>query len=251
MTDLVPLQWLDWPASGSVKACFSLRANQAIESASPTGSQVPFNDYNYALHVGDKPEVVDRNRQQLIKTIGQQNIQWLEQVHGVDVVKASNQLNPKADAVYTSIHKQVCAVMTADCLPVFFCDQAGSQVAVAHAGWRGLAAGVLQQTLKQFTEPQAVMVYFGPAISQRAFEVGAEVRDAFVAQLPGLATCFEAKNNNKYMADLYSLARLLLTEEGVSHFYGGNRCTYSEAEAFYSYRRDGQTGRMVNLIWLD
>ena len=249
MRDTVPVEWLDWPAPNSVKACFSLRAYDE-QTGSSIKSQAPFNDFNYGLHVGDKPEIVAQHRQCLATTIGQQHIQWLAQVHGTDVVKAHGNTTPEADAVYTQERAKVCAVMTADCLPVFFCDQTGSQVAVAHAGWRGLAAGVLQQTLQQFKAPASVMVYFGPAISQRAFEVGAEVRAAFIKQLPVLESCFIAKANNKYMADLYNLARYLLREKGVNQFYGGGRCTYSEESAFYSYRRDGQTGRMVNLIWL-
>lgn len=244
-----PIEWLNWPAPANVKACFSLRKANGVTCELDSVSSPPFNDMNYALHVGDVPEVVRRNRQQLCRTIGQNTIQWLEQVHGVDIVKAGIH-ECKADAAYTDQSAQVCSVMTADCLPVFFCDQAGSQVAVAHAGWRGLAAGILQNTLKKFTKPEEVLVYFGPAISLKAFEVGDEVRAVFVQQLPILETCFTSNKNKKWMADLYSLARLLLAEQGVSHFYGGDRCTYSEADAFYSYRRDGQTGRMANLIWL-
>lgn len=242
-----PIEWLNWPAPDSVKACFSLRKSGRYQPHSV--SSPPFDEFNYALHVGDVPEVVKHNRQGLSQTIKQTRIQWLEQVHGIDIVQASIN-ESKADATYTNQLGQVCAVMTADCLPVFFCDQAGSQVAVAHAGWRGLAAGILQQTLKRFAKPEEVLVYLGPAISQSAFEVGDEVRAVFTQQLPALETCFKAKDNHKWMADLYSLARLLLAEQSVSLFFGGDRCTFDEPDAFYSYRRDGQTGRMANLIWL-
>ena len=251
---IAPVEWLDWPAPASVKACYSLRRAAGQQEpnrlSSAVLSKAPFDQFNYALHVGDEPDVVIDNRQHLAQTIGQSRIQWLEQVHGVDIVKAGVD-QCRADGVYSQQLAQVCAVMTADCLPVFFCDTSGSQVAVAHAGWRGLAAGILQKTLKQFPKPEEVMVYFGPAISQRAFEVGDEVKAEFTQQLPALKSCFEKNKNQRWMADLYGLARMLLAEQGARQFYGGDRCTFSEADAFYSYRRDGQTGRMANLIWLE
>lgn len=247
----VPLYWLDWPAPKAVKACFSLRAYDDTQIINAPKSQAPFNDFNFGLHVGDEEEIVAHHRQSLTKTIEQNDIQWLDQVHGIDVVKANGSTTVKADAVYTPETSKVCAVMTADCLPVFFCDAHATQVAVAHAGWRGLASGVLQHTLAQFNNPESVLVYFGPAISQKAFEVGGEVRDAFVKQSTTLDTCFIPKANNKYMADLYGLAKVLLSKKGVTQFFGGDRCTFSEASKFFSYRRDGQTGRMVNLIWME
>ena len=141
--------------------------------------------------------------------------------------------------------------MTADCLPIFFCDKSGEQVAIAHAGWRGLLEGVLQNTLSHFNDPGNVLIYLGPAISQQAFEVGEEVRSAFVAKYAGLDDYFiSSVNEGKWMADLYQIARHLLRVEGVTHFYGGDRCTYTEANDFFSYRRDGVTGRMANLIWI-
>ena len=248
MMTRVPLQWLDWPAPDAVKACFSLRTDKA-KTKPLAASMPPFDDFNYAVHVGDEPNRVAANRQCLVDTIGEQSIQWLEQVHGTDIVQAGR-AQCQADATYTQQKHQVCSVMTADCLPVYFCDVSGSQVAVAHAGWRGLAQGVLRQTLFTFKEPENVMVYLGPAISQQAFEVGDEVREAFVTQLPILASCFVAKSPQKWMADLYQLARLLLNQDGVSQIYGGDYCTYNQSDKFYSYRRDGQTGRMANLIWL-
>ena len=136
---------------------------------------------------------------------------------------------------------------------IFFTDQLGSKVAIAHAGWRGLAAGILQKTLTHFTHPNQVMVYFGPAISVKAFEVGEEVRETFLSRASSLERYFLTKDpaSNKWMCDLYGLARAILTEAGVTRFYGGDRCTYTEEAHFFSYRRDGQTGRMANLIWID
>lgn len=261
--------WLDWPAPKSVKACYTQRSGGY--------STEPYGSFNLGDHVADSSLNVANNRKQLQKLIGQQTICWLEQVHSTNIVDATLGNGIKADACYTQKLNQVCNVMTADCLPVFFCDTQGSQVAVAHAGWRGLHAGVLQQTLKKFQQaaqasPQLkssnnIIAYLGPAISQAAFEVGDDVRDAFLSlphdQLRRGRQYFkagqsldvnnlESKNkNHKWMADLYGLAKDMLNNMGVSEVYGGDRCTFSEGDDFFSYRRDGVTGRMANLIWLD
>ncbi|MFT7222719.1 MAG: YfiH family protein [Cellvibrionaceae bacterium] len=245
---MINLQWLDWPAPPNVRAAFSLRRGGHSES--------PFNDFNLAQHVGDRASVVIANRQQLSNLIGDLPIAWLNQVHGKRVVVADPATLAEADASFTKDSERVCCVMTADCLPVFFCDNYGHQVAIAHAGWRGLASGVLQVTLAEFPTPENVKVYFGPAISVRALEVGEEVRQSFLT-IPGVEQSVIEKNFHpaelpgKWMADLYSLARYLLQLCGVTQFYGGDRCTYSESDDFFSYRRDGKTGRMANLIWIE
>jgi YfiH family protein len=266
------LVWLDWPAPSAVKACYSLRSGGY--------SNAPYSSFNFGDHVEDLPANVEKNRKRLQEIIGQQEIVWLQQVHGTNIVGADCGNGQRADACYTKKLNQVCNVMTADCLPVFFCDTDGSQVAMAHAGWRGLHAGVLAQTLKQFnqfaysgskTSPKAqssnnIIAYLGPAISQAAFEVGNDVRDAFLSlphdQLKQGRQYFKAgrflntekpnvNNDQKWMADLYGIAKDMLNNMGVSEIYGGDRCTYTEADDFFSYRRDGITGRMANLIWLD
>lgn len=262
------LVWLDWPAPKSVKACYTLR--HGGYSAEPYGS------FNLGDHVADSSVNVANNRRQLQQMIGQQTICWLQQVHGTTIVDTNVGDGIKADACYTQKRNQACNVMTADCLPVFFCNTQGSQVAVAHAGWRGLHAGVLQQTLNKFQQAARsnsqlkpsnnIIAYLGPAISQAAFEVGDDVRDAFLSlphdQLKRGRQYFKAgpsldvdnsKSNagHKWMADLYGLAKDMLNNMGVSEVYGGDRCTYSESDEFFSYRRDGITGRMANLIWLD
>ena len=246
-TQPTSLQWLDWPAPSRVQACYSLRDGGV--------SQSPYHSFNMSDHVGDTPEHVRSNRQQFSQLIQQTDITWLEQVHGVDVYPITAPISSPppypADASVTSIERQVCCVMTADCLPVFFCNQQGTQVAVAHAGWRGLLNGVLQNTLQTFVQPEQVLVYLGPAISQQAFEVGDEVRAAFVNVNQQLSDYFIASSHSyKWMADLYGMARFVLQQQGVVNIYGGDRCTYTEDD-FFSYRRDGVTGRMANAIWLN
>jgi len=251
------LVYLDWPAPKTVKACYTLRSGG--------DSNGPYDSFNVGDHVGDEPASVNANRQALQHAIGQESICWLQQMHTTKVVEASANNGAQADACYAQLANQVCSVMTADCLPVFFCDKQGNEVAVAHAGWRGLYAGILQQTLKQFqcydaSEPSKgnIMAYLGPAISQAAFEVGDDVRDAFLSlpqgQLCSPSQYFIVKqqsvNGNKWMADLYGLAKNMLKNMGVMDVYGGDYCTYKQPEKFFSYRRDGVTGRMANLIWL-
>ena len=158
--------------------------------------------------------------------------------------------NPRADAAFTSVKNKVCVVMTADCLPMLICNQQGTQVAAAHAGWRGLHAGVIEATLEKFSDsPQKLLVWLGPAIGPDAFEVGEEVRNAFLQDMPDANMAFRTNRPGHWLADIYMLARLRLQRYGVESIYGGNFCTYSDRERFYSYRRDGKTGRMASLIW--
>jgi hypothetical protein len=177
---------------------------------------------------------------------------WLLQVHGARVVDADRlQLPVEADAAVARNPGSVCTVMVADCLPVLLTDRAGSVVAAAHAGWRGLAAGVLENTVRAMgTAPDKLLAYLGPAIGSSAFEVGADVRDAFLARSADAATAFVAHKPGKWLADLSALARQRLRASGVTQIYGGGLCTYSNPRRFFSYRRDKITGRMAALIWL-
>lgn len=244
----------NWPAPARVRAVQTSR-NLGAEGA----SAAPFHRLNLGSHVGDNPHDVARNRHLLTQHLGlSKSLVWLEQVHGIEVARlplphASSA--PIADAVLSRTTDEVCAIMTADCLPVLFCDKAGTVVAAAHAGWRGLANGVLEATLKAMeVEPAQIMAWLGPAIGPSAFEVGGEVRAAFIAQLPQTAAAFSAKgaaSADKWLADIYHLARLRLSAAGVIHCYGGDYCTYSESERFFSYRREPKTGRQASLIWLE
>jgi YfiH family protein len=177
---------------------------------------------------------------------------WLEQVHGKDVLKLTGEpyASKRADASYSNTPGTVCAVMTADCLPVLFCNRAGTEVAAAHAGWRGLCAGVLEETVACFADkPENILAWLGPAIGPDAFEVGPEVRDAFMA-VEAIADSAFRPAGEKYYADIYTLARQRLASVGVTQVFGGDRCTFSQKDDFFSYRRDKNTGRMASFIWL-
>lgn len=233
----------DWPAPKNVKSLQTTRMGGV--------SQGVFTGFNLGDHVADDPSYVALNRKQLADQLPSRP-KWLTQVHGVDVVNvATCEQGVSADASFCHEPNGVCVVMTADCLPLLFCDEQGRQVAAAHAGWRGLLDGVIEQTLQTFTSPMSqVLVWLGPAIGPEAFEVGAEVRAAFIEKDPAAEVCFKPSGQaNKWLADIYALAKLRLQAKGVSKIYGGEFCTFSQADTFFSYRRDGQTGRMASCIW--
>jgi len=236
--------WLtpDWPAPAWVRACVTTRSGGV--------SLAPFDSFNLGEHVEDDPIAVAKNRQRLLSLLGCKPA-WLRQVHGTAVVQAEPGEVLEADASWTAAPGIACTIMTADCLPVLFCDRAGTRVAAAHAGWRGLAAGVLEATLDTLAvAPDEVLVWLGPAIGAQAFEVGGEVREAFIAVHPQAAAAFDpSANPGRYMADICQLARIRLAARGVTAVYGGGFCTHSDPR-FYSYRRAARTGRFASLIWL-
>lgn len=248
LTNITP----QWPAPANVRACITTRTGGL--------SAAPYASNNFGLHVGDNPAAVQRNRAALCESLGlQQAPQWLEQVHGVKVVVAQGDgLVRTADGSYSRTPGQACLVMTADCLPILLCDKAGTQVAALHCGWRSLAKGICARALKQFSgAPGELMAYLGPAISQPKFEVGVDVLEAFFksARSPqhaeAIAQAFvSAQRPLHFYADIYALARAELNALGIVDIYGGDYCTYSQSEQFYSYRREGVTGRMASLIWL-
>lgn len=237
--------WLipDWPAPAGVKACVTTRAGGV--------SLAPFDSLNLGDHVDDSPETVAENRRRLTDHFSIQPA-WLKQVHGIAVAHADPSLTATADASWTATPGIACTAMTADCLPALFCDRVGTRVAAAHAGWRGLAAGVLEATLDSLAvPPEEVLVWLGPAIGPQAFEVGPEVRETFVEQLPEAAKAFvPSQNAGKFMADIYELARLRLATRGVTAVYGGGFCTVTDPR-FFSYRRSPRTGRFASLVWLE
>lgn len=237
--------WLlpDWPAPARVRSLQTLRGGGC--------SRAPWDDFNLGDHVGDDPTSVRANRAALRAHLPAEPA-WLKQVHGIVAVNPKNSPDLKeADAAFTRDAGTVCAVMTADCLPVLFCDRAGTVVAAAHAGWRGLAAGVLEASMAAMAVPaDQLLVWLGPAIGPSAFEVGDEVRAIFVADDRDAAEAFVPHGSGKWLADIYALARRRLRRAGVIAIHGGNACTVGEAERYFSYRRDGVTGRMATLIWL-
>ena len=216
-------------------------------------SQGAFSSMNPADHVGDDPEAVAGNRARLQQLLAlPAGPAWLQQVHGTKVVDAAAASGtPQADASYTCSPGVVCAVLTADCLPLLLSDRAGECVAAVHAGWRGLAAGVIEQAVLALQRPGAdLLAWLGPAISPAAYRVGDEVRDTFVAHDGRAVAAFAAAAGGGWQADLYRLARQRLEDCGVMDVYGGRHCSYGEAGRFFSYRRDGACGRMATLIWL-
>ncbi len=233
----------EWPAPANVKALQTTRRGGS--------SKPPYDSFNLGSHVQDNPLQVERNRMLLEPLLPSEPV-WLQQVHGVTVVDAGHtSCLPEADASVSTHRGAVCAVMTADCLPILLCDDKGSVVGAVHAGWRGLCDGVIEAAVAEMKVPtSSLMVWLGPAIGPMAFEVGAEVRAAFIGQHASAAAAFVPAPNGKWLADIFQLATLRLHALGITRIYGGGMCTYSNPERFYSYRRDGETGRMATMIWL-
>ncbi|WP_261857804.1 peptidoglycan editing factor PgeF [Photobacterium sanguinicancri] len=241
-TQIIP----DWPAPTNVKAISTTRVGGT--------SVAPYQSFNLGLHVGDDPLAVCHHRDSL-----QQQLQlpsspaWLNQTHSTTVLTLTKPLLEvvDADGSYTQQSGIACTVMTADCLPVLLCDKAGTQVAAVHAGWRGLVDGIIEQALALFNAPSSdILVWLGPAIGPQQFEVGEEVRQQFMAVLPEAECAFTA-HGEKWLADIYQLARQRLCHSGITHIYGGEHCTVTESDTFFSYRRDGVTGRQASLIWIE
>jgi YfiH family protein len=253
--------WLaaDWPAPEYIGALTTLRSGAGV-------SEAPFDRFNLGANCGDAPAAVAENRRRLVE-IAQLPAQprWLRQVHGIavaDMDDASGTAGspddhhdsgsqPIADAARTARPGTVLAVLTADCLPVLFCDAHGSEVAAAHAGWRGLAAGVLEATIRAMRgKPENLLAWLGPAAGPQAYEVGEEVRAAFVAQDARAGSAFEPTRPGHWRVDLYALARQRMIDAGVKRIHGGGLCTISDPQRYFSHRRDGRSGRMASLIWI-
>ncbi len=234
----------DWPAPSCVRALTTTRTGGV--------SLPPYDSLNLGDHVGDAPDAVAENRRLLREYLRlPAEPRWLSQVHGTHCCDAATVQTPiEADAQFAGEPGVVCAVLTADCLPLLLCDTAGERVAAVHAGWRGLLDGVIENSVQAMGEDE-VMAWLGPAIGPAAFEVGAEVRAAFIERDTHAAEAFVAVEGDKWLADIYQLARQRLAACGITQVYGGDLCTFSDSERFYSYRRDGQTGRIASLIWLE
>ncbi len=236
----------DWPAPTAVRAVITTRTGGY--------SQAPYSSLNLAEHVGDDPVVVAKNRTLLRESLQlPSEPMWLQQVHGCAVAERGGSVSSNcADASTTQTAGEVCVVMTADCLPLLLCNRSGTRVAAVHAGWRGLADGVIEAAMAKFSEPgEELLAWLGPAIGPQEFEVGAEVRERFIADNPADATAFVAKGSGKWLADIYRLASSRLQSASCGYIGGGNYCTVTDSERFFSYRREGITGRMAALIWIE
>ena len=247
--------WLDadWPAPPGVRALTTLRHGLGVSPA-------PYDAFNLGARCGDDPETVIENRRQLVSALQlPSSPRWLRQVHGVDValeprVAAGESDEPEADAAVTTTPVTVLAILTADCLPVVLAARDGSAVAAAHAGWRGLADGVLEATVAAMTTPaRDVVAWLGPAAGPRAYEIGEDVFDALVARDPRATTAFAPTRAGHWRVDLYALARLRLVDAGLhaSSLHGGGLCTISDPQRFFSHRRDRVGGRMATLAWIE
>ncbi|MCH9770749.1 MAG: peptidoglycan editing factor PgeF [Gammaproteobacteria bacterium] len=236
-----------WPAPANINAYTTLRSGGF--------SQAPFDSFNLGPHVNDNPAMVAKNVAKLVTDLMLPATPvWLNQVHGTKAVAIDNCIEgerPAADACYTKQSHTVCAVLTADCLPILLCDQAGTQIAAIHAGWRGLLAGVIDNTIAAMdVSGKDFMAWLGPAIGPRVFDLNAAIRLDFIQRNPDNSSCFKHKRGNVWTANIYELARINLRRLGIRQVYGGEHCTFSDSQRFFSYRRDQTTGRIASLIWL-
>lgn len=238
-----------WPLQGLVEQ----KVTAFCTTRSGGFSEGGFASLNLAEHVQDDAKSVEKNRRLLREQFAlPENPQWLQQTHSTNVIELDHSLLREGDAAICSIPGRIAVVLTADCLPVLFCNKTGSEVAAAHAGWRGLLNGILEKTINSMSSDNAqLMAWLGPAIGPSQFEVGCEVMDSFVAADASAKACFVQNRPGHYLADLYALARLRLQKAGVSHISGGEFCTFSEAQRFFSYRRENTTGRQASLIYIN
>ncbi len=234
----------DWDVPSNIHSAMTLRQGGI--------SLGDYSSLNPATHVDDDFNSVLINRQCIKESLAlPSNPVWLNQTHSTEVIQADTvKFLTNADASFTSKRGIVCTVLTADCLPILLCSKEGNQIAAIHAGWRGLLAGIISNVLKVM-RPTQLSVWLGAAIGSCCFEVGREVRELFIAKHFKFSHAFVQKSSQKYLADIYQLARIELNLKGVNNIYGGEFCTVCDPQRFYSYRRDQQTGRMATLIWKD
>lgn len=241
----------DWPVPGNVKALFTTR-NGGVSC----GAAGKYASFNVGMHVNDDQFDVTCNRTLLRHHLPSEP-KWLQQIHGTLPIRidSATEALPQGDAALCGTRGLVCAVMVADCLPVFLCDTAGTMVGVLHAGWRGLAGGIIERSIAAMqVDPSNLMAWLGPAIGPDHFEVGSDVYETFIQRHASAAHAFMSKDNDyedKWLADIFLLARQLLESIGVNQIYGGGVCTFTDSARFFSHRRDGETGRMAALIWLE
>jgi YfiH family protein len=230
-----------WPAPRGIRAVSTTRNGGKSEG--------PFDSLNLGLHVGDEPGRVQENRGLIKQSLElPSDPQWLNQVHSSQAVRPAEGKTQTADAMITETKGTVCVVMTADCLPLLLCSKDGTSVAAVHAGWRGLAQGIVGETIRAIGTSE-LLAWMGPAIGPESFEVGLDVYSTFSEQEPAFSAAFKPINEGKWLLDIYELTQMVLLREGVSSIYGGGHCTVKERDRFFSYRRERITGRMATLIW--
>lgn len=235
----------DWPAPETIKALSTTRQGGF--------SLPPYDGFNLGTHVGDEPNTVIKNRDYLVDVAQlPESPRWLNQIHGTRVINSNDwQLNIDADAIVSQQNNHICTIMTADCLPLLLCNKQGDTVAAIHAGWRGLSAGIIEKTITEFhCAHQDILVWLGPAIGPNQFEVGTDVYQTFIQHSAKAIQAFQQTDATHYLADIYLLARQRLTALGVNAIFGGDLCTASDQQHFFSYRRDEVTGRMASMIWI-
>ncbi len=247
MTSSENKTWIEanWPAPKHVRAGTSLRTDGH--------SQKPYGELNLAFHVGDNPENVKKNRNTLSQNLRlQPSPVWLEQTHSSNIICINNvPENIEADASYTTKKNKVCTVMTADCVPILFCNDDGTKVAAVHAGWKGICAGIIGNAIKSLTRPESLLAWIGPCISAKHYEVGRDVYESCTHHSKLLEKAFEQRDEKHWHCDLVKIIKILLENYGVGAIYECNLCTYENANLFFSYRRDGKTGRTASMVWME
>ena len=237
--------WADWPAPKNVRAGTSTRLGG--------NSLAPYNELNLAAHVGDKPDTIEQNRIILSNYLNLPSEPvWLEQTHSPNIISIDNAPeNHVADGSFTIMKHKVCTIMTADCVPILFCNKEGTAIAAIHAGWKGICWGIIENAIKNFTDPDTILVWIGPCISSEHYEVGKDVYESCISHSASLNTAFRQINDTLWLCDLAYIVRIILKNSGVGLIYECNLCTHKEEELFYSYRRDGITGRTASMIWME
>ncbi len=238
-------QWADWPAPNHIRAGTSFRIGGF--------SHPPFNGLNLAQHVGDDPSCVIQNRKALSDCLAlKAEPVWLNQTHSKRIICLDENIaNNHADGASASRPERVCAILTADCVPILFCDKGGHQIAAIHAGWRGICGGIIENALQQYPDPSDLLVWIGPCISPAHYEVDQSLYNACIAHLAILKDAFLAKDAKHWYCNLTDLVKIILKNNGVMAIYQCNLCTYEQSDLLYSYRRDGKTGRCATMIWME
>ncbi len=237
--------WADWPAPKHVRAGTSIRTGGH--------SQAPYNDLNLAHHVGDEPGNVKNNREIIFNYLELKSEPiWLDQTHSSNIISIdAAPENQKADGSVTTRQNKVCAILTADCVPVLFCNNNGTKIAAIHAGWKGICCGIIENTIKEFSEPETILAWIGPCISSEYYEVRRDVYMGCLNHSASLKSAFNQINEDHWYCDLTNIVKIILKNTGVGAIYECGLCTYKMEELFYSYRRDGNTGRTASMIWME